>query len=365
MRRQDFHYQLPDELIARAPAAHRRGSRLLQLDGVTGQLAHSQFPDLLGLIEPGDLMVFNNTRVIPARLFGQKTSGGQVEILVERVLDNRRVLAHTRASKAPKIDSIVNLQDGTEVRLVARHDALFEWEFLGDDPVLTVLDRIGHMPLPPYIDRDDVAADRERYQTVYGEKQGAVAAPTAGLHFDEQMLEDLRVKGVQVAFVTLHVGAGTFQNMRVDNIAEHQMHSEIMDVSEQVCELVRATKAAGKRVIAVGTTSVRSLESAAQGYVNPSQRGAIHPYQGETNIFIYPGYEFQVVDALVTNFHLPESTLIMLVSAFAGFRFTMNAYQEAVARQYRFFSYGDAMFITRNPVAALQKVGATQSENES
>ncbi|HTF96588.1 MAG TPA: tRNA preQ1(34) S-adenosylmethionine ribosyltransferase-isomerase QueA [Cellvibrio sp.] len=364
MRRQDFHYELPDNLIARAPAAQRRGSRLLQLDGITGQLTHSQFPDLLNLVESGDLMVFNNTRVIPARLFGQKTSGGQVEILVERVVDSRRVLAHTRASKAPKVGSIVILQDETQVRLVARHDALFEWEFLGDDPVLIVLERIGHMPLPPYIDRDDVAADRERYQTVYGEKQGAVAAPTAGLHFDEQMLTDLKAKGVQVAFVTLHVGAGTFQNMRVDNIAEHQMHSEIMDVSEEVCALVRATKAAGKRVIAVGTTSVRSLESAAQGYINVNQRGEIYPYQGETNIFIYPGYEFQVVDALVTNFHLPESTLIMLVSAFAGFRFTMGAYQEAIAQQYRFFSYGDAMFITRNPAAASQQVGAIQSESE-
>lgn len=363
MRRQDFHYELPDELIARAPAAQRRGSRLLQLDGTSGQLTHGQFPDLLNLVEPGDLMVFNNTRVIPARLFGQKASGGQVEILVERVLDNRRVFAHTRASKAPKVDSIVILQDGTQVRLVARHDALFEWEFPEGDPVLTVLERIGHMPLPPYIDRDDVAADRERYQTVYGEKQGAVAAPTAGLHFDEQMLADLNAKGVQTAFVTLHVGAGTFQNMRVDNIAEHQMHAEIMDVSEEVCALVRATKAAGKRVIAVGTTSVRSLESAAQGYGNPDQRGAIHPYQGETSIFIYPGYEFQVVDALVTNFHLPESTLIMLVSAFAGFRFTMAAYENAVAEQYRFFSYGDAMFITRNPAATLQKVGAMQPES--
>jgi S-adenosylmethionine:tRNA ribosyltransferase-isomerase len=357
MRRQDFFYELPDSLIARAPAAERRGSRLLQLEGSSGQLAHGQFPDLLNLVEPGDLMVFNNTRVIPARLFGNKESGGQVEVLIERVLDNRRVLAHTRASKAPKVGSQVILQDGTCIRLIARHDAMFEWEFPGDEPVLVVLERIGHMPLPPYIDREDVEADRERYQTVYGEKQGAVAAPTAGLHFDELMLEQLRDKGVKIAFVTLHVGAGTFQNMRVDNIAEHQMHSEIMDVSEEVCELVRATKAAGKRVIAVGTTSVRSLESAAQGYADPNQKGAIHPYQGETNIFIYPGYPFQVVDALVTNFHLPESTLIMLVSAFAGYGFTMAAYREAVVQQYRFFSYGDAMFITRNPGAAQQPVG--------
>ncbi len=357
MRRQDFSYDLPDALIARAPAAQRRGSRLLQLDGASGQLTHGQFPDLLNLVEPGDLMVFNNTRVIPARLFGQKLSGGQVEILVERVLDDRRVLAHTRASKAPKVDSYVVLQDGTQVKLVARHDALFEWEFQGGDSALVVLERIGHMPLPPYIDREDVAADRERYQTVYSKEQGAVAAPTAGLHFDELMLEQLRAKGVQTAFVTLHVGAGTFQNMRVDNIAEHQMHSEIMDVSPDVCELVRATKAAGKRVIAVGTTSVRSLESAAQGYADASQKGEIHPYKGETSIFIYPGYQFQVVDALVTNFHLPESTLIMLVSAFAGYGFTMAAYKEAVAQEYRFFSYGDAMFITRNPAAAEQPVG--------
>jgi S-adenosylmethionine:tRNA ribosyltransferase-isomerase len=357
MRRQDFSYELPDSLIARAPAAERRGSRLLQLDGSTGQLNHRQFPDLLDLVEPGDLMVFNNTRVIPARLFGQKTSGGHVEILVERVLDERRVLAHTRASKAPKVGCQVILQDGTCVQLHERHDALFEWEFLGDDPALVVLDRVGHMPLPPYIDREDVAADRERYQTVYSKEQGAVAAPTAGLHFDELMLEQLRAKGVHIAFVTLHVGAGTFQNMRVDNIAEHQMHSEIMNVSEEVCAQVRAVKAAGKRVIAVGTTSVRSLESAAQGFVDSGQKGEIHPYQGETSIFIYPGYQFQVVDALVTNFHLPESTLSMLVSAFAGYRFTMMAYTEAVAHRYRFFSYGDAMFITRNPQAALQPVG--------
>ena len=351
MRRQDFYYDLPDALIARTPAAERRGSRLLQLDGASGALVHGQFPDLLAQVNPGDLMVFNNTRVIPARLFGQKATGGAVEILVERLLDDKRVLAHTRASKAPKVDSRVSLQDGSQLVLRARHDALFEWEFLTDDSALMVMERIGHMPLPPYIDRADELADRERYQTVYGEKQGAVAAPTAGLHFDELMLQQLRDKGVQIAFVTLHVGAGTFQNMRVDNIHEHQMHSEVMEVSAEVCDLVRATKAAGKRVIAVGTTSVRSLESAAQGYLDPAQRGSIQPYRGETSIFIYPGYEFQVVDALVTNFHLPESTLIMLVSAFAGYRHTMSAYAAAVAQQYRFFSYGDAMFITRNPHA--------------
>lgn len=351
MRRQDFFYSLPDSLIARAPAAERRGSRLLCLDGATGELAHRQFPALLDLVNPGDLMVFNDTRVIPARLFGQKDSGGHVEILVERVLDSQRVLAHTRASKSPKPNSLVNLQDGTRLKMVARHETLFEWEFQGSESALSVLDRLGHMPLPPYIDREDVTSDRERYQTVYSQKQGAVAAPTAGLHFDELMLEQLKAKGVQTAFVTLHVGAGTFQPVRADNIHEHKMHSEIMELSAEVCAQVKQTKAAGKRVIAVGTTSVRCLESAAQGFTNPALKGELHSYQGETAIFIYPGYRFMVVDALVTNFHLPESTLLMLVSAFAGYNNTMNAYTAAVAEKYRFFSYGDAMFVTLNPAA--------------
>jgi S-adenosylmethionine:tRNA ribosyltransferase-isomerase len=359
MRRQDFFYELPDALIARAPTAERRGSRLLCLDGPSGALAHRQFPDLLDLINPGDLMVFNDTRVIPARVFGRKENeqnelGGQVEILVERVLNTHRILSHTRASKAPKPNSIVILQDGTRLKMVARHDAFFEWEFLSEETALSVLDRIGHMPLPPYIDRKDELSDRERYQTVYSQKKGAVAAPTAGLHFDNLMMDQLRVKGVQIAFVTLHVGAGTFQPVRADNIAEHPMHSEVMDLSAGVCELVRKTKAAGKRVIAVGTTSVRCLESAAQGFNDPAHNGEIHPYQGETAIFIFPSYQFQVVDALVTNFHLSESTLLMLVSAFAGYRHTMSAYKEAVANQYRFFSYGDAMFVTKNPDAITE-----------
>jgi len=359
MRRQDFFYELPDALIARAPTAERRGSRLLCLDGPSGALAHRQFPDLLDLMNPGDLMVFNDTRVIPARVFGRKENeqnelGGQVEILVERVLDTHRVLSHTRASKSPKPNSIVILQDGTRLKMVARHDAFFEWEFLSEETALSVLDRIGHMPLPPYIDREDELSDRERYQTVYSQKQGAVAAPTAGLHFDELMMEQLRAKGVQIAFVTLHVGAGTFQPVRADNITQHPMHSEVMDLSAEVCELVRKTKAAGKRVVAVGTTSVRCLESAAQGFNDPALKGEIHPYQGETAIFIFPSYQFQVVDALVTNFHLSESTLLMLVSAFAGYRHTMNAYKEAVTNRYRFFSYGDAMFVTKNPDAITE-----------
>jgi S-adenosylmethionine:tRNA ribosyltransferase-isomerase len=374
MRRQDFFYQLPDSLIAREPAATRRGSRLLCLDGVSGDIQHRQFPDLLACIEPGDLMIFNDTRVIPARLFGQKLTGGQVEILVERVLDTQRVLAHTRASKSPKPGSSIRLEDGTEIAVLARHEALFELAFPPSAPALQVLDRLGHMPLPPYIDRADEAADRERYQTVYGHKQGAVAAPTAGLHFDQALLEELREKGVQLAFVTLHVGAGTFQSMRVDDIREHQMHSEIMEVGPEVCALVNATKAAGKRVIAVGTTSVRCLESAASfmastrdgdHVTNETASEWIRPFQGETNIFIYPSYRFKVVDALVTNFHLPESTLLMLVSAFAGYRHTMNAYQTAVAEAYRFFSYGDAMFITHNPSAAQELPGKAESLPES
>lgn len=357
MRRQDFFYHLPESLIAHEPAAQRRDSRLLCLDGTTGDIAHRQFPDLLNLVKAGDLVVFNDTRVIPARIFGQKTTGGQVEVLVERILDQQRVLAHTRASKSPKVGSMIILGDGTQIEVLARHDALFELAFPPAESALEVLERVGHMPLPPYIVRPDTEADRERYQTVYGKKQGAVAAPTAGLHFDEQLLAELQAKGVQLAFVTLHVGAGTFQPVRVDNVLEHHMHSEVMDVGPDVCALVNATKAAGKRIIAVGTTSVRCLESAANFMQNNMESVWLEPYQGETEIFIYPSYRFKVVDALVTNFHLPESTLLMLVSAFAGYKNTMRAYQAAVDEKYRFFSYGDAMFITCNPEAHLELPG--------
>ncbi len=352
MRRQDFYYQLPDELIARQPTAERTGSRLLRLDGDSGAIQHGQFPDLMSWLEPNDLLVFNNTRVIPARVYGQKPSGGKVEVLVERVLDSHRVLAHTRSSRSPKIGTPIVLEDGTLITVVGRRDALFELEFPADKPALQVLEHIGHMPLPPYIDREDDLNDRERYQTVYSDpaKLGAVAAPTAGLHFDDRLLQSLKDKGVNLAFVTLHVGAGTFQPVRVDNILEHQMHSEIMEVDASVCEQVKRAKAQGGRVIAVGTTSVRCLETA-------SQQGEIEPYQGETNIFIYPSYQFKTVDGLVTNFHLPESTLLMLVSAFAGYRHVMSAYDEAVAERYRFFSYGDAMFMTRNPNATIEEVG--------
>ncbi|KRW60006.1 tRNA preQ1(34) S-adenosylmethionine ribosyltransferase-isomerase QueA [Pseudomonas sp. TTU2014-080ASC] len=340
MRVADFHFELPDSLIARHPLAERRASRLLVLDGPTGELAHKHFGDLLEYLRPGDLMVFNNTRVIPARLFGQKASGGKLEVLVERVLDTHRVLAHVRASKSPKPGSVILIDGGGEAEMVARHDSLFELRFT--EEVLPLLDRVGHMPLPPYIDRPDENADRERYQTVYAERAGAVAAPTAGLHFDAELLAALEAKGVQRAFVTLHVGAGTFQPVRVERIEDHHMHSEWLEVSQDVVDAVAACRARGGRVIAVGTTSVRSLETAARD-------GELKAFSGDTDIFIYPGRPLHVVDALVTNFHLPESTLLMLVSAFAGYPETMAAYNAAVDNQYRFFSYGDAMFITRNP----------------
>jgi S-adenosylmethionine:tRNA ribosyltransferase-isomerase len=336
----DFFFQLPDALIARHPLAERRASRLLVLEGETGKLSHRNFADLLDHVRPGDLMVLNNTRVIPARLFGQKATGGKLEILVERVVGNRSVLAHVRSSKSPKAGSKILLDGGGEAEMIARHDALFELEF--DEDVLPLLERIGHMPLPPYIDRPDDAADRERYQTVYAQRAGAVAAPTAGLHFDEALLQTLRESGVETAYVTLHVGAGTFQPVRVERIEEHHMHREWLEVGQDVVDAVAACRSRGGRVIAVGTTSVRSLETAARD-------GELKPFSGDTDIFIYPGKSFHVVDALVTNFHLPESTLLMLVSAFAGYPETMAAYAEAVAQRYRFFSYGDAMFITRNP----------------
>ncbi|MEG7362616.1 tRNA preQ1(34) S-adenosylmethionine ribosyltransferase-isomerase QueA [Pseudomonas citronellolis] len=340
MRVADFHFDLPEALIARHPLAERRASRLLVLDGPSGALSHRHFADLLEYLRPGDLMVFNNTRVIPARLFGQKESGGKLEILVERVLDSRRVLAHVRSSKSPKPGSKILIDGGAEAQMLQRHDALFELGFAED--VLPLLERVGHMPLPPYIDRPDEAADRERYQTVYAERAGAVAAPTAGLHFDEGLLAAIREKGVDTAFVTLHVGAGTFQPVRVEKIEDHHMHSEWLEVGHDVVDAVAACRARGGRVIAVGTTSVRSLESAARD-------GQLKPFSGDTDIFLYPGRPFHVVDALVTNFHLPESTLLMLVSAFAGYPQTMAAYAAAVEHEYRFFSYGDAMFITRNP----------------
>ncbi|MBK4724508.1 tRNA preQ1(34) S-adenosylmethionine ribosyltransferase-isomerase QueA [Pantoea agglomerans] len=355
MRVADFTFELPESLIAHYPQAQRSGCRLLSLNGPDGELTHGVFTDLLDKLNPGDLLVFNNTRVIPARIFGRKASGGKIEVLIERMLDDKRVLAHVRSSKAPKPGTELLLGDDENVQatMVARHDALFEIEFHDERPVLDILNAIGHMPLPPYIDRPDEDADRELYQTVYSQKPGAVAAPTAGLHFDEPLLAALREKGIETAFVTLHVGAGTFQPVRVDTIEDHIMHAEYAEVPQDVVDAVLACKARGNRVVAVGTTSVRSLESAAQA----AQDALIAPFFGDTKIFIYPGYHYQVIDVLVTNFHLPESTLIMLVSAFAGYQHTMQAYQQAVAEKYRFFSYGDAMFITRNPEAYAEIPG--------
>ncbi|CVF46352.1 MULTISPECIES: tRNA preQ1(34) S-adenosylmethionine ribosyltransferase-isomerase QueA [Serratia] len=355
MRVADFSFELPESLIAHYPQAERSACRLLQLDGPSGALTHGVFTDLLDKLEAGDLLVFNNTRVIPARMFGRKVSGGKIEVLVERVLDDHRVLAHVRASKAPKPGAELLLGDDESIAatMVARQETLFELRFNDERDVFTILNAAGHMPLPPYIARPDEDADRELYQTVYSEKPGAVAAPTAGLHFDEPLLAALRAKGVEMAFVTLHVGAGTFQPVRVETIEDHVMHAEYAEVPQEVVDAVLACKARGKRVVAVGTTSVRSLESAAAA----SKEALIAPFFGDTSIFIYPGYHYQVIDALVTNFHLPESTLIMLVSAFAGYKNTMNAYQQAVAEQYRFFSYGDAMFISRNPQAENESVG--------
>ncbi|CAM4210014.1 tRNA preQ1(34) S-adenosylmethionine ribosyltransferase-isomerase QueA [Shewanella aquimarina] len=345
MRVADFSFDLPDELIARYPMPNRTASRLLTLDGNSGAVADRQFTDILEMVNPGDLMVFNNTRVIPARVFGQKQTGGKLEILVERMLDDKRILAHVRSSKSPKPGTIICLDGGYEMTMLARHDTLFELELNSESIILEVLEEVGHMPLPPYIDRPDEDADKERYQTVYNQNPGAVAAPTAGLHFDDALLAALKEKGVNVAFVTLHVGAGTFQPVRVDSILDHKMHSEWAEVPQDVVDQIKATKAAGNRVIAVGTTSVRSLESAAK-----ASEGELKAYSSDTDIFIYPGYEFQIVDAMVTNFHLPESTLIMLISAFAGFDEVKNAYQHAIAQKYRFFSYGDAMFVTKKAI---------------
>ena len=317
----------------------------MALEGNTGKLADLGFKDILAQLNAGDLLVFNNTRVIPARMFGQKSSGGKIEVLIERLIDKNTVLAHIRASKSPKVGAELLLEGKATATMVARHGALFELKFHGEQSVLSILDEIGHMPLPPYIDRPDESSDRERYQTVYNEKPGAVAAPTAGLHFDDALLEQIKAKGVDLAFVTLHVGAGTFQPVKVDEIADHIMHAEYVEVSAEVVEQITQTKARGGRVVAVGTTSVRSLESAAK---LAEEKGThLTAFYGDTDIFITPGYEFKLIDALLTNFHLSESTLLMLVSAFAGYENIMNAYQHAIKEQYRFFSYGDAMFLTK------------------
>ena len=350
MRRTDFTFDLPEELIAQQPVAERTASRLLVLDGESGKIEDKIFTDLLHYLKAGDVLVFNNTQVIPARLHGKKASGGKVEVLVERIVDGQTALAHVRASKSPKPGTILIFEQDVTAEVTGRDGDLFVISFKCDNgtSVLDILNMIGHMPLPPYIQRDDESFDQERYQTVYAEKAGAVAAPTAGLHFDNEMLQQLSDKGVEKIYVTLHVGAGTFQPVRVDDLKDHHMHKEWIELGEENCKKINIAKEQGRRIIAVGTTSVRCLESAAlfSGMFDDTN-AELKPYTGETDIFITPGYEFKVVDALVTNFHLSESTLLMLVSAFAGYENIKKAYQHAINEKYRFFSYGDAMFLTK------------------
>ncbi|MDP1646915.1 MAG: tRNA preQ1(34) S-adenosylmethionine ribosyltransferase-isomerase QueA [Rubrivivax sp.] len=341
----DFDYALPPELIAQHPAAERSGSRLL--DGSGSLPVDRRFRDLPALLQPGDLLVFNDTRVIKARLLGEKPTGGAVEALVERVLPGHEVLAHLRASKSPRPGSRVRFADAFDAEVLGRagpEGALFHLR-LPDDP-LRLLERHGHVPLPPYIEHADTVDDAERYQTVFAARPGAVAAPTAALHFDAAMLDALAARGVRRAALTLHVGAGTFQPVRVDNIAEHRMHSEWFEIGADTVAAIAATRAAGGRVVAVGTTTLRALESAA---LRSESGAALQPCRGETDIFITPGFRFRVVDVLLTNFHLPRSTLLMLVSAFSGHAHVMALYRHAVESRYRFFSYGDAMLLTQAP----------------
>ncbi len=338
MRKSDFHFALPGALIAQEPPAQRGATRLLHLDRASGLVQDRVFGDLPQLLQPGDLLVINDTRVMPARLYGTKDSGGRVELLVERILDERRFLAQCRSSKPLKPGQLLKLDGAAALRVVERRAEFYELEMQTAGTVEQMLDRIGHVPLPPYINRPDEARDRERYQTVYARQPGAVAAPTAGLHFDVSMLERLRANDVQTVSVTLHVGSGTFQPLRVDDIREHHMHTEHIEINVEAAQTINSARVAGRRIIAVGTTVVRTLESAAEG-------GIVTPCSRETGIFIYPGYRFSVIDGLITNFHLPESTLLMLVCAFAGTEPVLAAYRHAVAHGYRFFSYGDAMLV--------------------
>ena len=344
MKRSDFNYQLPPELVAQEALAERTASRLLHVDTdyKPARLSNKTFTDIIDLIDANDLLIFNDTRVIPARLHGQKETGGKVEVMVERVLDEHNILAHIRSNKSPKSGSRLILEGRLHAEVTGREDRLFKVRFLDDGNILGLLDKYGHIPLPPYIEREDTEADRQRYQTVFAKKSGAVAAPTAGLHFSDQLLQSLKEKGVETAQVTLHVGAGTFLPVSTDNLDEHVMHAEWVEVDQTTCDAVAACKARGGKVVAVGTTSVRSLESAAK------KTGTLRPFRGDTQLFITPGYQFNIVDAMITNFHLPESTLLMLVSAFSGYENIMAAYQHAIAEKYRFFSYGDAMFLSRS-----------------
>jgi S-adenosylmethionine:tRNA ribosyltransferase-isomerase len=336
MLRSDFHYDLPHELIAQAPLGERRSSRLLVLDGATGALADRSFAELPELLDAGDLLVCNDTRVLPARVIGRKSTGGRVECLLERVLGPTRALVHLRASHTPQPGAEIEFAGGARATVVARSGELFELEL--DRAVVPYLERHGQTPLPPYITRAPDSRDRDRYQTVFARAPGAVAAPTAGLHFDAALLAEIETRGVERTFLTLHVGAGTFAPVRTERVEDHELHAESIEVSAATCAAVNRCRARGGKVVAVGTTSVRALETAARG-------AKLAPFSGDSRLFIYPGFDFRVVDAIVTNFHLPESSLLMLVAAFAGRESTLAAYRHAVAERYRFFSYGDAMLV--------------------
>ena len=342
MRTEDFNFYLPPELIAQHPTSDRASSRMLYVNGENSSSLDKLFLDLPSYLNPGDLLVFNDTRVIKARLFGHKHTGGNVEVMIERVINEHIAYAQIRASRAPKVGSQLKLADAFDVEVTARHDDLFELRFLSETSVLDLLELHGALPLPPYITHAATSEDEERYQTVFSKHLGAVAAPTAGLHFNDTILDALKQKGINIAYVTLHVGAGTFQPVRVDNIDEHKMHSELYNISQATIDMINQTKLKGGKVTAIGTTALRALESAAQ-------HGDLKAGNSETSIFITPGYRFKVVDRLFTNFHLPKSTLLMLVSAFGGMENIKNAYLYAIEKQYRFFSYGDAMLIEKKP----------------
>ncbi|PPI87721.1 tRNA preQ1(34) S-adenosylmethionine ribosyltransferase-isomerase QueA [Candidatus Pantoea edessiphila] len=352
----NFNFELPKSLIAHFPLKKRRNCKLLFLNGLSGSVTHGVFSNILDNIQKGDLLVLNNTRVIPARIFGhKKLTGGKVELLIERILNSNCVLAHVRSSKEIKPGTELQLGDNRDVKaiLIMRHNKFFKIIFEDNRNIIDIINDIGHVPLPPYINRLDDDIDVKLYQTVYGTCPGAIAAPTAGLHFDNFLLHKLRKKGVDIAFVTLHIGSGTFQPIHVEKIADHYMHPEYVEVSEKVVNAVINCKNNGKKVIAVGTTSVRSLESAAK----TNKQKIISPFFDYTNIFIYPGYKYKITDAMITNFHTPKSTLIMLVCAFGGYHHTMRAYQIAIAEKYSFLSYGDAMFVTKNPNAPKEISG--------
>ena len=345
MRTCEFHFDLPNELIAQHPCEQRSSSRLLHLSRASGNtpdlIQHQQFKDLADILNAGDLLVFNDTRVIPARLFGLKETGGKVEILIERLLDEQRCLVQIRSSKTPKENSVISIEgknSNYELRVETRQDDMFILSSNQGIELSEIMEEAGHIPLPPYIARTDNLSDIERYQTIFSKTPGAVAAPTAGLHFDSDIMNKLKDKGIQTAFITLHVGAGTFQPVRTENIEDHHMHSEYIEVNQETVGLCLKTREQGGRIVAVGTTSVRALETA-------STSGSLKPYTGETDIFIYPGYKFISVDAMITNFHLSESTLLMLVCAFSGKDSIFNAYKQAIENKYRFFSYGDAMLL--------------------